>query len=208
MQLIGIVVIVSLLIGVGATAFLRFCFTITTVCGDSMSPALEDGDRLLTFNLLPHLWLQHGQIVVGELEMLNVSPAINHAFSEYINTSEPGELDLIPSEAELLGQVDVKVEMEPESSKFIKRIAGLSGDTITISLSSLHAFMQAMLKEQGNAEGNVVWQVPDNHCFVRGDSLVCADSLLVGPIPISAITGIVILKLPHASSNSLTQPLL
>ncbi|MEH1906651.1 MAG: hypothetical protein V7L05_08485, partial [Nostoc sp.] len=53
------------------------------------------------------------------------------------------------------------------------------------------------LKVQQLSNGNLVWTVPENHCFVRGDGLVSMDSLIVGPIPLSALTGIAVMKLPR-----------
>jgi signal peptidase I len=198
MQLIWILSTVVAIISVGTIAFLRFCCSITTVCGDSMIPSLADGDRLLTLNLLPRLWLQRGQMVVGISNALNPPLAVEQAFSDWLNSSdEMLALDFMPSEAELLEPIELHSPMEPEEAKFIKRITGLPGDTISVPLSSLHELMQAALKDQCNAEGNLVWTIPDRHCFVQGDSPVCVDSLSTGPIPIAALTGIALLKLPR-----------
>jgi signal peptidase I len=185
--------IISLVLCLGIIAFLRFNFTITTVHGGSMYPTLIEGDRLLSLNFLPHLWLHKGQIVIGNINQLELqSPS-----EVFADIDIMGELD---STFENLSEADIEnLPIEPNYSKFIKRIVGLPGDTVCIPLSSLHEFMQTVLRSRCNADGNLVWTVPENHCFVRGDGLISMDSLTVGPIPLSAITGIAALKLPRRS---------
>lgn len=191
--------IIFLVACVGIIVFLRFNFTIATVHGSSMYPTLKEGDRLLSLNLLPRLWLHKGQIVIGNIDQLESSPEL------FADIDTISELDLTfenLSESEL-----ENLPFEPDYSKFIKRIIGLPGDTICIPISSLHEFMQTALRSRCNADGNLVWTVPENHCFVRGDGLISMDSLTVGPIPISAITGITLLKLPRHSDVDSTQQL-
>ncbi|MEM8535436.1 MAG: signal peptidase I [Chloroflexota bacterium] len=163
--------------GLGMLALLRFRFTITTVRGESMSPALEEGDRLLSLNFWPHSWLRRGQIVTGNSDKL-----------------------LLPIEAFEQVHNDVAVvsfEDETIDTKFIKRIVGLPGDTVCVPLTSLHVNLQTALQSQADAHGNLVWEVPDRHCFLRGDGTFSVDSLLLGPIPLAALRGIVLLKLPN-----------
>lgn len=175
----------------GIIAFLRFNFTIATVWGSSMHPTLMEGDRLLSLNFLPRLWLRQGQIVIGDIKHLE-SLSSPELFADIDTISE---LDLT---FENLSEAEIEnLPIEPNYSKFIKRIIGLPGDTIRIPLSSLHEFMQTALRSRCDADGNLVWTVPENHCFVRGDGLISMDSLTVGPIPLSAITGIAVLKLPR-----------
>lgn len=193
-------IIILLIVCLGIIAFLRFNFTITTVHGDSMYPTLKEGDRLLSLNFLPHLWLHKGQIVIGNINQLELqSPS-----EVFADIDIMGELD---STFENLSEADIEnLPIEPNYSKFIKRIVGLPGDTVCIPLSSLHEFMQTVLRSRCNADGNLIWTVPENHCFVRGDGLISMDSLTVGPIPLSEITGIAVLKLPrHSDVDSVQQ---
>lgn len=192
--------IALLIVCLGIIAFLRFNFTIATVRGSSMYPTLKEGDRLLSLNLLPRLWLHKGQIAIGNIKHLE-SLSSPDLFADIDTISE---LDL--TFESLSGSELENLPIEPEYSKFIKRIIGLPGDTICIPLSSLHEFMQTALRSRCNADGNLVWTVPENHCFVRGDGLISMDSLTVGPIPLSAITGIAVLKLPrHSDVDSVQQ---
>lgn len=193
--------VILLVVGLGIIAFLRFNFTIATVHGSSMYPTLVEGDRLLNFNFLSCLWLHKGQVVIGNINQLELqSPS-----EVFADIDIMGELD---STFENLSETDIEnLPFEPDCTKFIKRIIGLPGDTVCIPLSSLHEFMQTLLRSRCNADGNLVWIVPENHCFVRGDGLISMDSLTVGPIPLSAITGITLLKLPRRSDVDSVQQL-
>jgi len=194
-----------LIFGLGIIVFLRFSFTITTVHGSSMSPTLQEGDRLLTFNLLPSLWLRSGQIVISTLSQIELPPT-ETVFTAIEVWDEPNfATDDWAEPSEYLCEPEA-ITTEPEHSKIVKRIIGLPCDTVTISLSSLSAEMQALLRAHYDADENLVWIVPKDHCFLRGDGLFSIDSLFLGCIPLSTITGIVLLKLPQRSplSNSLS----
>jgi len=185
--------------------FLRLNFIITTVHGSSMFPTLKEGDRLLTYNLLPSFWLRSGQIVISDLSQVELPPVETmftaiEAWDESFATEESTEF------LEGLDEPEA-VTTESEHSKIVKRIIGLPGDTVIISLSSLGADLQALLRSRCDTNGNLVWTVPKDHCFLRGDGLVSMDSLLLGCIPLSAITGIMLLKLPQRSPVSKTLPI-
>lgn len=193
--------ITLLVVCLGIIVFLRFNFTIATVWGSSMYPTLTEGDRLLSLNFLPLLWLRQGKIVIGNINYLE-SASSPESFADIDTISE---LDLT---FENLSETEIEnLPIEPNYSKFIKRIIGLPGDTVCIPLTSLHEFMQTTLRSRCDADGNLVWTVPENHCFVRGDGLISMDSLTVGPIPLSAITGIAVWKLPRHSDIDTVQQL-
>jgi signal peptidase I len=178
-----------------AVIFLRFNFTITTVHGSSMYPTLQENDRLLTFNLLPRLWLRKGQIVVSQFDEAEL-PAFEEVFSN-IDGLEDLDFEFNDELADLS-----EVELEPEPSKIIKRVIGLPGDTVIIPLSSLSPEMQEILRSRADANGNLVWSVPKEHCFLKGDGQFSMDSLIIGCIPLSKITGITLLKLSHSSPST------
>lgn len=177
--------------GLIVLGLLRCYFRLVTVHGDSMYPTFTNGDRLLCSMLWPRLWLQKGRIVVGKLDL--------QALSVHTDlTVDMGKAALLhPLARSIVDECgDEEITLDIKSDKFVKRIIGMPGDTISIPLESLHPFMQALLRSRSNAEGNLVWQIPEKHCFIRGDGLVSTDSLLLGPVPLSSITGIVILQLP------------
>lgn len=212
-------IIILLVAFLGIIAFLRHNFTIATVHGDSMYPTLAEGDRLLSLNFLPRLWLRKGQIVLGHIDHLDLPSSIEASIGNLLMSDTDSTTDdtSMVFAFENLSESEVEnLPIEPDYPKFIKRIIGLPGDTVCIPISSLHEFMQTVLRsaEGGNAaqshcdaNGNLVWTVPEDHCFVRGDGLVSMDSLTVGPIPLSAITGITVLKLPRRSDIDPVQQL-
>lgn len=84
--------------------------------------------------------------------------------------------------------------MAARQDRYVKRIIGMEGDTIITRLSDLPETIQGKYKSQHDEEGQRVWQVPPGHCFVKSDSYGL-DSTLIGPIPLYAVQGIVLMKL-------------
>jgi signal peptidase I len=78
---------------------------------------------------------------------------------------------------------------------YIKRIVGLPGDEVTAPI--------VKLPEIDEAAGRIVqeqelrtWHIPAGHCFVKGDS-PGFDSTMFGPLPLHALKGIILVKLPR-----------
>ncbi len=88
---------------------------------------------------------------------------------------------------------------ELSAEKFIKRLVGLPGDIVTIHIAELHDELQNSLQSKCDVDGNLVWHIPQGHCFVRGDGIASGDSVIWGPIPIKFLSGIVLAKLPSKS---------
>ncbi len=194
---------ILLCLSVGTIVLLRFNFTIITVSGDSMYPTLVPGDRLLTVRFWRRKQLRTGQIVIGRMNRLPQPPKLSAAFSALDHSDLPIIIDttlddLLPSP--LLNESEVgEISLESDHAKFIKRLVGLSGDKIEISVSTLHEIMQELLISIYKSADTLTWTIPKDHCFVRGDGLVSMDSLVLGPIPLDAIEGIVIAKLPRSN---------
>lgn len=195
-----------LIFGLGILAILRFGFTVTTVHGSSMSPTLKEGDRLLTFKLLPTVWLQNGQIVIADLSQIELPPA-EIPYTALEAWDEPN-LGTNEGTEPFAGLDEPEAALdEPVQHKIVKRVIGLPGDTVVIPLASLSTDMQALLRTRCDVNGNLVWTVPRNHCFLRGDGSFSIDSLLLECIPLSTITGIMLLKLPPRSLVPSTLPI-
>ncbi|MBD3886239.1 hypothetical protein IFO70_31585 [Phormidium tenue FACHB-886] len=201
--------VILLFLGLATFFILRWGLTIVTVDGDSMAPTLTSGDRLLIFNLYPNLWLSKGQIVVGRFSEMPLDAVLFADTPDLADPSFPSDfaidaIDLLPTEPDPVFLADLEeIEMACDgstSSKFIKRITGLPGDTVSIPLSTLPETLQPMLCNRSDQNGNLVWHIPAHHCFVRGDSPFSVDSLLLGTIPLSAITGIAVRKLTHQAT--------
>ena len=120
-----------------------------TVRGESMAPALHDGDRVLALRWWPR---RRGAIVV-----CRVAPA-------------PGEAPWL----------------------WVKRIVATGGEVARIPLARLHPDARPE-RSGGRIDGDhAVWDVPAGHVFVKGDANASADSATWGPIPVSAIAGVVV----------------
>jgi signal peptidase I len=125
---------------------------LVTVRGESMAPALHEGDRVLAVKFWP---LRRGAIVA-----VRVPPA-------------PGE----------------------EPWLWVKRAVALGGQTARVPRAHLHPDADPAFSG-GRVDGDdIVWDVPPGHVFVRGDAAHSADSATWGPIPRSAIAGVVVRRL-------------
>lgn len=178
---------------------LRICFTIIKVDGHSMSPTLEPGDRLFSLNIFPRRWLRKGRIVTAHADRLPVPEVLSFEFPESLAQELGLEAWEVAEEHE--------ISLTEGHSKVIKRVTGLPGDTVRVPLSSLHALSQAILKSRCDGNGDLVWHVPEGHCFIRGDGVLSTDSLTYGPIPFSAIATVALFRLPsHPVETPLETP--
>ncbi len=151
---LGPLIVVGLLPALG-----RALFFLVHVDGRSMSPALEDGDRVLALRYWPARWLRRGQIVVWSLP--------------------PGPLPVPGLRAD--GQI------------FIKRIAGLPGDTVILPALDSRWSVGLEPREHYGLDLSA-WAIPRGHCFLKGDSLGL-DSTSLGPVPLRSIRGVVLARL-------------
>lgn len=81
---------------------------------------------------------------------------------------------------------------------YIKRIVGLSGDTLVTSVTELDHIHLPYEIAAHDDKGERVWNIPPEHIFVRGDNPIGGfDSLSWGPIHHSSVLAVVIMKLPR-----------
>ncbi len=136
-----------------------------------MTSTLHSRDRVLVLRYWPTKWFKVGQIVIGILCRMPPNFCNPHW------------------------------QPQPTKTNFVKRLIGLPGDKVTIHISQIPENVQSSLASQCDSEGNIEWIIPQGHCFVRGDSPTTSiDSTQWGPIPISTLWGIVLLKLPRKSN--------
>lgn len=164
--------IVLILLGcLGSAIFLcRYFLRIITVRGASMTPTLQTGDRVLAVRHWPSTWLRKNQIVLVQLEPERLTNAMQPAVQE-----ANGDATLI-----------------------IKRLIGLPHETITLPRPALADMVQAARLTAHEQMGEMlIWHIPADHGFIKGDGAISVDSVLRGPIPLRTIVGIVVAKLPQ-----------
>ena len=79
----------------------------------------------------------------------------------------------------------------------IKRVIGLPGETLVTYISDLDESRQLRYKGQYNDKGERIWYIPPGYFFVKGDNRWSVDSRDWGPIPLSYLAGIAIMKMPR-----------
>ena len=154
-----------------------------------MLPFLIPDDRLLVFRHWPSRYLHSGQIVVGDLRKVLMAIQNNLLISQTGNQREDIFQDVVISDS-LDSDTDLQLEanlqtpspnLEPNrigQIKFVKRIIGLPGDTVTIHLSEINEKLQLFLSEKSDRNGNLIWHIPQGYCFVRGDGPESYDSVI------------------------------
>ena len=146
---------------------MRFIYVVVTVQGASMSPTLNDGDRILVLNWWPKWFLRKGQIVLFR-SWYGIPPS--------------------PS-----GQKIRSVSRQLH----VKRNVALANETITTSFADIREEMRPRVAAYHDEQGKRTWRIPPRHLFVRGDNhMNSTDSLVTGPLPLQSVYGVVLLKFP------------
>lgn len=175
-----IVLLFSSLVLLLAGLLLRTGLLVIAVRGQSMSPTLEPGDRILLVRRWLAGRLHKGQVVVVTLDT---------TFGKPRNSSEWWE-----------------------ASYYAKRVVATAGETFSavLSANTLWEIEPASRIQPAQSPSQVEhWQIPDDHVFVCGDNWEeSIDSRSWGPLPLSSVLGIMVMKLspsisPSSASGSL-----
>lgn len=79
---------------------------------------------------------------------------------------------------------------------YIKRIVGLPGDEVIAPVARLPEAGEAAEQMVDGQQELRTWRISAGHCFVKGDS-PGFDSTILGPLPLHALKGIILVKLPR-----------
>lgn len=151
-------------------------FKIVLVNGQSMSPTLLNGERVLAWTPFAKQFFKRGTIVtLSHFHMqLPANKRSHPAFHAAV----------------------VSIEQE-QSELFVKRIIGLPGDTVRISIDQLPPHALATVDPQVICNGSeLLWHIPDGQVFVRGDGQQSNDSIAWGAIPFEKLDQIVLCRFP------------
>jgi signal peptidase I len=149
---------------------------IIVVNGQSMSPTLPSGDRVLAWTPFARRFFKRGVIVT-----------LSH-FHIHLPADKQNQPGFRAATAAIV---------QEQSELFIKRLVGLPGDTVRIPLSQLSPHSLVTVDPQAARRSDeLVWHVPAGHVFVRGDGLQSNDSVAWGPIPFEKLDQIVLCRFP------------
>jgi signal peptidase I len=99
-----------------------------------------------------------------------------------------------------------RVKLSDIPMPFIKRVAGVAGETIVTSISDLATELWTDHRAAHDTDGRRTWHIPPKHIFAISDNLPGGyDSLSWGPIPHHTVLGVVVKKLSHSTANT-TEP--
>ena len=149
---------------------------IVSVNGQSMSPTLRSGDRVLAWTPFTRRFFKRGAIVtLSHFHIHLPAGKQNH----------PGF------------QAATAAIAQERAELFIKRLVGLPGDTVRIPLSQLSPHGLVTVDPQAvRQDDEFLWRIPAGYVFVRGDGQVSNDSVAWGPIPFEKLDQIVLCRFP------------
>ncbi|HRQ38668.1 MAG TPA: signal peptidase I [Chloroflexota bacterium] len=142
-------------------------------------------------------------LFIVEVEGQSMIPALLHGDRVLVLRFWPGRW-LRRGQIVVTHYLDSWQTRQPDAlseQKYIKRVTGLPGDTMTVETLHFPAPQKAAASERLVAR---TWHVPPGHYFVQGDSWGL-DSRIVGPLPFGALCGLVIMKLKRRGEHA-SQP--
>jgi signal peptidase I len=154
-------------------------FKIVLVKGCSMTPTLQNGERVLAWTPFSRRQFKRGSIVT-----------LHRFFDVHVHLTD--EQRAQPGFQKALAAL----EREPQEL-LIKRLVGLPGDTVRVPAGQLSPGKLPTIDPQAMRCGDeFVWHVPKGQVFVRGDGVQSGDSVSWGPIPITHLEQIVLCRFP------------
>ena len=155
-------------------SFLLLSFQVIDVCGDSMHPTLDDGDRMLIWRL-PYR-IGQNKLDYGDI-MVFVAP-------------EHVPCDLLIKRVIGLENDTIEISNGMVYRNQVPLVEDYAlGDTNP-------AQMLENLECSVDSAADSIQTVPQNHVYVLGDNrCVSYDSRTFGPLPVDSITGLMVLPL-------------
>ncbi len=89
---------------------------------------------------------------------------------------------------------------------YIKRLIGLPDDKVTLHASEVNKLTHSDSVDDNDDKEYITWEIPEDHCFIKGDSRWSEDSVIWGPIPLNLLVGVVLLKLPRRTQTLAPPP--
>jgi signal peptidase I len=149
---------------------------IVVVNGQSMSPTIQNGERVLAWTPFASRFFKREAIVTLSHWPIHL----------------PADKQNHPGFRAAMATIS-----QERSELFIKRLVGLPGDTVCVPLSQLSPHMLATVDPQAvQHDDKLLWYVPDGHVFVRGDGRQSNDSVAWGPIPMAKLNQIILCRFP------------
>ena len=163
---------------------IRYFLRIVIVEGSSMTPTLLPGDRLLAMRVLSASQLRRGRIVVVDARKVpNACYPQRMALLGYASGARAAHVPLATGQRPGL---------------YIKRIVGVPGDVLSEHVPAVEAGNRSQGRLVEVASTRILGE---GEYFLQGDGLFSTDSRQWGPVPLSAIEGVVVKPLARRASG-------
>lgn len=163
---------------------------VVTVIGPSMQPTLQTGDRILILRRGFKNKLKLGQIVVVAPQ--GIPPKSKLAINEVLFSGNA----YIKRITALGGQVQYIPENELINEDLLEAQTVSMRGGIYIKPEN-RTYLPPLTAPLRTSDGGYKYSIPEGHCFILSDNRAFkSDSRIFGPIPMEAILGVAIAKLP------------
>src|SRR5579859_2861664 len=160
------------------------------------------GGILLLLSLIAMACVIYSMFLIVTVEHESMLPTLQHG--DRVLALRRGFRRWIRRGSIVLVALPCDVELPGVPSLYIKRVVALSGATITLPLALQDSPSFSDTGTTPRLPEEKTWHIPPHHLFVCGDNRPSSvDSREWGPVPVSSIRGLILIRLRPASPQAM-----